>query len=100
TIPTRSDAAAAAERDSASEADAFVCDLQHLGPAFVKIGQSLSTRADLLPPAYLDALERLQDDVGPLPFATIRRQIENELGVRLSKAFAEFDPTPLATASL
>jgi ubiquinone biosynthesis protein len=78
----------------------FVRDLKALGPAFVKIGQTLSTRADLLPPAYLNALEQLQDDVGPVPFEQIRACIERELGVRLSKAFAHFDPEPLATASL
>jgi ubiquinone biosynthesis protein len=80
--------------------EAFVRDLQELGPAFVKIGQTLSTRADLLPAPYLHALERLQDDVGPVPFEVIREKIESELGIRISKAFAEFDETPLATASL
>ncbi len=101
TTPPRSDAVpVSADPGHDIDADAFVHDLQHLGPAFVKIGQSLSTRADLLPPSYLDALERLQDDVGPVPFETIRASIERELGVRLSKAFAEFDPEPLATASL
>lgn len=79
---------------------AFVRDLKELGPAFVKIGQSLSTRADLLPPSYLAALEQLQDDVGPVPFEEIRELIEAELGTRISKAFVRFDPEPLATASL
>jgi ubiquinone biosynthesis protein len=80
--------------------EAFVRDLQELGPAFVKIGQTLSTRADLLPAPYLQALERLQDDVGPVPFDFIRDKVESELGLRLSKAFAQFDEAPLATASL
>jgi ubiquinone biosynthesis protein len=90
----------AVEQPPEYDPEAFVRDLQELGPAFVKIGQTLSTRADLLPAPYLQALERLQDDVGPLPFESIRDCIEAELGIRLSKAFAEFDPEPLATASL
>jgi ubiquinone biosynthesis protein len=87
-------------RPAHDDPQAFAQELKTLGPAFVKIGQILSTRADLLPPAYLDALAQLQDDVGPEPFDAIRDTIENELGCRLSKAFADFDPTPLATASL
>ena len=58
-----------------------------LGPTFIKLGQLLSTRADLLPPAYLEALARLQDDVEPFPFAEVERIVQEELGVRLSKAF-------------
>jgi ubiquinone biosynthesis protein len=88
-----------AEHDAGDPAE-FVSDLKELGPAFVKIGQSLSTRSDLLPPAYIAALEQLQDDVGPVPFEEIRAQIEADLGTRLSKAFVSFDPQPLATASL
>jgi ubiquinone biosynthesis protein len=80
--------------------ECFVSDLKQLGPAFVKIGQTLSTRADLLAPEYLAALEQLQDDVGPIPFEEIRAAIESELGVRLGKAFAEFEREPIATASL
>jgi ubiquinone biosynthesis protein len=82
------------------EAKSFADDIQQLGPAFVKIGQALSTRPDLLPRAYLDSLERLQDDLAPVPFDEIRATIESELNVRLSHAFATFDETPLAAASL
>lgn len=78
----------------------FVADLEALGPTFVKIGQALSTRPDMVPPAYLVALERMQDDVVPVPFEAIREVIEDELGVRISKAFETFDDTPLAAASL
>ena len=78
----------------------FVADLEALGPTFVKIGQALSTRADMVPPAYLAALERMQDDVAPVPLADIRAVIKDELGVRLSKAFETFDETPLGCASL
>ncbi|UXI66488.1 ABC1 kinase family protein [Tahibacter amnicola] len=81
-------------------AEAFVADLQALGPAFIKIGQTLSTRPDLLPPDYRLALEKLQDDVDVVPFAQIRQLVESELGVRLTKAFSRFDEEPLAAASL
>jgi predicted unusual protein kinase regulating ubiquinone biosynthesis (AarF/ABC1/UbiB family) len=85
---------------SVPEAEAFARDLEALGPTFVKVGQLLSTRADLLPPAYLEALTRLQDDLDPFPFADVERIVQEELGVRLSKAFEEFDQTPIAAASL
>ncbi|GAA3919866.1 ABC1 kinase family protein [Luteimonas lutimaris] len=78
----------------------FVDDLEALGPTFIKIGQALSTRADMVPAPYLVALERMQDNVAALPFDDIREVVENELGVRLNKAFAEFDEQPLGCASL
>ena len=84
----------------APEAEALARDLEALGPTFIKLGQLLSTRADLLPPAYLDALARLQDDVEPFPFDDVERIVQEELGVRLSKAFVEFDQVPIAAASL
>lgn len=78
----------------------FVRDLEALGPAFVKIGQSLSTRPDMVPQAYIDALERMQDDVAALPAETVRGVVEEALGVRLSQAFEEFDDVPIGAASL
>jgi predicted unusual protein kinase regulating ubiquinone biosynthesis (AarF/ABC1/UbiB family) len=81
-------------------AEAFARDLESLGPTFVKLGQILSTRADLLPPAYLDALARLQDQVEPFPYEDVERTIREELGVRISHAFIEFDKLPIAAASL
>lgn len=75
-------------------------DLEAMGPTFVKLGQLLSTRADLLPEAYLDALARLQDRVEPVPFADIERIVTEELAMRLDRAFAAFDPVPVASASL
>ena len=75
-------------------------DLERLGPTFVKLGQILSTRADLLPDSYLAALARLQDEVAPVPFADIEKTLREELDVRPSQAFKELDPTPLAAASL
>jgi ubiquinone biosynthesis protein len=86
--------------EAAEDASMLASDLERLGPAFVKIGQLLSTRADLLPPPFLEALSRLQDQVEPVPAEQIRKVIEEELGVRISKAFAEFDDKPLAAASL
>jgi ubiquinone biosynthesis protein len=83
------------------EARELADDLERLGPTFIKLGQLLSTRPDLIPPAYADALKRLQNDCEPLPFAEIEKIIEAELpGVRLSKAFQSIDPEPLAAASI
>ncbi|MCA1720400.1 MAG: AarF/ABC1/UbiB kinase family protein [Actinobacteria bacterium] len=75
-------------------------DLERLGPTFIKLGQLLSTRVDLLPAAYTDALARLQDDVAPFPYEEVERIVVEELGVDLRHAFASFDPEPLAAASL
>jgi len=86
--------------DTAIDAHELTCDVERLGPTFVKLGQLLSTRADLLQPVYADALARLQDSVEPFPFADVARIVEEELGVRLSKAFAGFEEAPLAAASL
>jgi predicted unusual protein kinase regulating ubiquinone biosynthesis (AarF/ABC1/UbiB family) len=81
-------------------AKAFAADLEALGPTFIKLGQFLSTRADLLPPVYLEALARLQDDLEPFPYADVERIVQDELSVRMSKAFIEFSPEPIAAASL
>jgi len=80
--------------------EAFVDDLEALGPTFIKIGQALSTRPDMVPPAYLAALERMQDDVAPLPFEVIHDAVEDALGVRISKIFESFDEKPIGAASL
>jgi len=85
---------------SAASAEELAADLEKLGPTFIKLGQLLSTRADLLPTPYLDALSRLQDQIGPFNFDEVERIVSSELGVRLSKAFADFEPTPIAAASL
>lgn len=89
----------AAESEIAPAED-LAKDLEKLGPTFIKLGQLLSTRADLMPGPYLDALERLQDQIEPFPYEDVERIVSGELGVRLSKAFADFDPAPLAAASL
>jgi ubiquinone biosynthesis protein len=85
---------------AAARADDLAADLEKMGPTFIKLGQLLSTRADLLPMPYMDALARLQDHVGPFPYREVEAIITSELGVRLSKAFSEFDQEPLAAASL
>jgi ubiquinone biosynthesis protein len=75
-------------------------DLEAMGPTYVKLGQVLSGRPDLLPEAYRKALSRLQDKVKPFPYEDVEKIVEAELGVRISKAFSRFDPTPTAAASL
>ncbi|HEX6559102.1 MAG TPA: AarF/UbiB family protein [Longimicrobiales bacterium] len=94
------DGAVPVETEPPPEARELADDLEKLGPTFIKLGQLLSTRSDLLPPAYMDALARLQDNVEPFPFAQVEEIVSTELGVRLSKAFQEFEETPLAAASL
>ena len=74
--------------------------LEELGPTFIKVGQVLSTRADLLPPDFIDELRLLQDQVPPSDWESIREVIENELGAPLNEVFAYFDPKPFAAASL
>lgn len=94
------EAASSADAQTLDLAEELAADLERLGPTYVKLGQLLSSRADLVPPAFVDALQRLQDEVEPFPYADVEEIIESELGVRISKAFAEFDPQPLAAASL
>jgi len=84
----------------AAPAEDLAADLEKLGPTFIKLGQLLSTRADLLPGPYLEALTRLQDHIEPFPYEDVERIVSGELAVRMSKAFADFDPKPLAAASL
>src|SRR5882724_3709400 len=74
-------------------------DLERLGPTFVKLGQLLSSRADLLPARYLKPLSRLQDRVKPFPYQDVEFIVENELGTRINKAFSHFEREPLAAAS-
>jgi predicted unusual protein kinase regulating ubiquinone biosynthesis (AarF/ABC1/UbiB family) len=83
-----------------ARAAALAEDLERLGPTFVKFGQLLSTRPDLLRPHYVDALARLQDRCEPFPFADVEATVQSELGVRMSRLFAEFDDQPIAAASL
>jgi predicted unusual protein kinase regulating ubiquinone biosynthesis (AarF/ABC1/UbiB family) len=75
-------------------------DVEKLGPTFIKLGQLLSTRPDIVPPAYADGLKRLQNGCAPFPFEEVEKIVGEELGVRLSKAFQSVDPKPLAAASI
>jgi len=86
--------------DESSSPEELARDLEALGPTYIKIGQILSTRADMLPFEYLEALSRLQDDVAPFPYEQIQKTVEEELGVRIHKAFPEFEERPMAAASL
>ena len=74
--------------------------LQELGPIFVKFGQILSTRRDLVPPDIVDDLALLQDRVLPFDGAQAQAIVERELGMPIGAAFATFDPVPLASASI
>ncbi len=78
----------------------LVDDLEAMGPTYIKLGQVLAGRPDLLPETYRQALERLQDKVHPFPYEDVERIIMEELGVRISKAFSVFGTEPLAAASL
>ncbi|AVR46870.1 ABC transporter [Christiangramia fulva] len=78
----------------------LVEDLKDMGPTYIKLGQLLSTRPDLLPDEYLDALANLQDNISPVPFEDVREIVEEELGTKISKAFNFFEEKPIASASI
>jgi ubiquinone biosynthesis protein len=86
--------------NEATPAEHLRLALEELGPTFIKLGQLLSTRPDLIPPDYIAELRYLQDDVRPVPWAEIKPLIEAELGQPISRCFATFETTPLAAASL
>jgi len=81
-------------------AERFVAVLENLGPTFVKLGQILSTRPDILSQEWTDKLARLQDTVRPLPYARLAPLIEAAAGGPVDEIFAAFDETPLAAASV
>ncbi|CAN5524580.1 AarF/UbiB family protein [soil metagenome] len=83
-----------------SEIEHLPDDLEKLGPTFIKLGQFMSTRSDMLPAPYIDVLERLQDSIKPFPFETVKKIIDEEIGMRFSKAFLEFDEKPVGAASI
>lgn len=78
----------------------LVEDLKQMGPTYIKLGQLLSTRPDLLPDRYLEALSSLQDDLPTIPYEEVQEIIESELGTKISKAFNSFEEEPLASASI
>jgi predicted unusual protein kinase regulating ubiquinone biosynthesis (AarF/ABC1/UbiB family) len=84
----------------AAPPDQLADDLEAMGPTYIKLGQILSSRPDLLPEPYLKALARLQDDVKPFDYAAVEEIVTSELGVRISKAFSSFEQQPIAAASL
>jgi predicted unusual protein kinase regulating ubiquinone biosynthesis (AarF/ABC1/UbiB family) len=89
-----------ASPDSGADPQQLARDLEALGPTFIKLGQMLSTRADMIPLAYVEALSKLQDDVGAFPYEEAAAIIEEELGGRIAKLFVSFDREPIASASL
>ena len=86
--------------DGAAPPEELANDLEAMGPLYIKLGQLLSSRFDLLPSPYVHALSRLQDNVPPFSFGDVERIVETELGVRISKAFLTFENIPIASASL
>jgi predicted unusual protein kinase regulating ubiquinone biosynthesis (AarF/ABC1/UbiB family) len=90
----------AEDRESDAKAVAFRERLVELGPAYIKLGQILSTRPDMIPPNYVTELEHLQDNVPPMSYEDVERTIEEELGARINKLFESFDEKPLGSASL
>jgi ubiquinone biosynthesis protein len=82
------------------QAEAFAADLEAMGPTYIKLGQLLSTRFDLLPPAYTTALSRLQDEIEPFPSEEVHALIRAELGSEVRHVYAQFDDVPVAAASL
>ena len=85
---------------SPAKMEELAADVEKMGPTFIKLAQLLSTRADLLPQPYIDALTRLQDKVEPFAFTEVEQIVAAELGVRISKAFSYFESNPIAAASL
>ena len=83
-----------------NDKEQFINDIQDLGPTFIKLGQLLSTRPDLISPQYIEVLRHLQDDLNCFSYEEVEEIIKDELGVRISKAFKYFDKEPLAAASL
>jgi ubiquinone biosynthesis protein len=74
--------------------------LEDLGPTFIKFGQILSTRSDIMPPAYIEELSYLQDEVAPVSWDEARMVVESELGAPVEQLFTHVDPVPIASASL
>lgn len=88
------------EHPYSQKPEELVEDLKKMGPTYVKLGQLLSTRPDLLPENYLKALANLQDDVETISYDDVQKIFEEEIGVKINKAFELFDPEPLASASI
>jgi ubiquinone biosynthesis protein len=89
-----------ADQQMVADAEELATDLERRGATFVKLGQLLSTRADLLPAPYIEALSRLQERCDAVPFAAVAEVVQEEFGLPVDRAFSSFDPVPLASASL
>ncbi len=87
-------------KDVVAEIEHLPDDLENLGPTYVKLGQFFSTRSDMLPAPYIEVLERLQDKVKSIPVEEVLKVIDEEIPMRFSKAFKEFDPDPIGAASI
>ena len=98
-LPSRLAAFAEAQADQSAPMRLRLA-FEELGPTFVKFGQVLSMRPDLLPENYIEELTKLQDNVAVLPFEVIRSQVETTLGKKIHVAFATFNEKPLAAASI
>src|SRR5215467_7224815 len=85
---------------SATSARRFRETLAELGPTFIKLGQILSARPDILPPDFISELSHLQDSAPPMPVETVLRLVEKGLGRPAGELFAHIDPEPLASASI
>ena len=99
-VPSYEHAAGEDEKARVSGAERMRLVLQDLGPTFIKLGQILSTRQDVLPEAVILELKKLQDDVPAVPFADIKQVVEANLGASLESVFDSFDEAPLASASV
>jgi len=86
--------------ETLSRAERVRMAIEELGPTFVKMGQILSTRPDLLPAEFIRELEKLQDEVPPFDFSDVQKTVESELGLPLHEVFPHFDDQPLAAASI
>jgi ubiquinone biosynthesis protein len=91
---------AAADAGRSSRAVRIRQVVTDLGPSFIKLGQILSTRPDLIPADVIEELKKLQDRVPPISFAEVEAQIKAELGAPIPEVFTSFDPEPLASASI
>lgn len=86
--------------DRLSQAERLRLAMEELGPTFVKLGQILSTRPDVIPREYIEEFRKLQDEVPSVPVNALKEQIHRELGMSVDDIFASFDPVPLAAASI
>jgi ubiquinone biosynthesis protein len=100
TVPAKPGTLSIFKHATPRQAREFVSALVELGPSFIKLGQALSARADLLPPEYIEALSKLQDTIPPISFDQMRAVLVDELCDEPENLYAELDPVPVASASI